>query len=474
MNINSKLIRKLLDSLTLLIISASLFAGVSLAQVPDATITGPIAADEPGSGTLNTIYSATGIDLTSNGYVEEEYFIEGRANRYSNPEMESAEILDSGHRYKSRLIVRRPESAADFNGIVIVEWINVTGGPDKDIDWWQSGRHLMRNGYAYVVVSAQQMGIDTMQEWSPQRYEGLDVTHDGMVERDALSYDIFSAVGKAVNRIGESTASGGVDILAGLKAEQIIATGHSQSASRLATYLNNVHPLEPVYDGVMVHGGGGRIRDDQPTKIFKIMAETDMPRRAATPQPDSNNFRQWEVAGSSHVDVPFEMEYAKVRLLREGLPLADAGPRDQGCNLPAYSRVPFMDVMNAAFEHLVVWIRDDIAPPTADALQVAQMMPQLEFARDEYGNILGGIRLAEHVVATAKNTGMNNGSNRFCGLYGSHEPFDQQTLQMLYPSHDAYVEAVREVVEQNLADGYILPYAAERTIREAQASAIGR
>ena len=442
------------------------------AEVPDATITGPIATEPHPS--LNSIFSASAIELEQHGYIEEEYFIEGTANQYSNPEMENAEIIDSGHRYLTRLIVRRPESASQFNGIVVVEWINVTGGTDKDIDWWQSGHHFVRNGYAFVAVSAQEMGIDTMQEWSPQRYAGLDTTHDGMVSGDASSYDIFSAVAKAINRVGESTPSGQVDILGGLQAQQILATGHSQSASRLATYLNNVHPLEPVYDGVMVHGGGGRIRDDQDVKIFKIMAETDMPRRAAMPQPNTETFHQWEVAGSSHVDIPFEVEWSRVRLLSEGLPLTAAAARDPGCELPAHSRVPFRDVMNAAFEHLVSWVRDDVRPPGADPLQVARMMPELEFARDEYGNILGGIRLAEHAVATAKNTGLNFGSNGFCRLYGSHEPFDQATLDELYPSHAAYVNAVRAVVEKNLADGHILPYAAERTIREAEASSIGR
>lgn len=462
-----------IKNLSLSSIAFLLFVSQVMAQVPDATITGPIAADEAGSGTLNTIYSASAIDLEEAGYVEEEYFIEGRANRYSSPELETAEIIDSDHRYKTRLIVRRPQPS-DFNGIVIVEWINVTGGPDKDIDWWQSGAHFLRNGYAYVVVSAQQMGIDTMKQWSEARYGSLDVTHDGMATRDELSYDIFSAVGKAINRVGESTPAGEVDILDGLKAEQIIATGHSQSASRLATYLNNVHPLEPVYDGVMVHGGGGRIRDDQPVKIFKIMAETDMIRRAATPQPDTDTFRQWEVAGSSHVDIPFEIEYGKVRNLREGLSIDNVQPRAQDCALPPYSRVPFRDVMNAAFEHLVVWIRDDISPPTAEPLRLRRMMPEVEFARDDYGNVLGGIRLAEHVVATAKNTGMNSGSNRFCFLYGSHQPFDQATLDRLYPSHEAYVDAVRAVAEQNVADGYILPLAAEQTIRTAEQSATGR
>lgn len=456
----------------LLGIAAMLLSLTVFSAVPDATINGPIATEPHPS--LNSIYGASAIELADRGYSEEEFFIEGTGNRYSTTELEDAEILDSGHPYRSRIIVRRPQSAADFNGIVVVEWINVTGGNDNDIDWWQVGDHLVRNGYAYIGVSAQQDGLGRLQDWSPERYSSLDLTHDGMVERDALSYDVFSAVGKAINRVGESSGSAQVDIMGGLKADMILATGHSQSASRLATYLNNIHPLEHVYDGVMVHGGGGRIRDDQSTKIFKIMAETDMPRRAATPQPDTETFRQWEVAGASHVDILFELEWSRVRLKRDGLPLAGAAARDPGCNLPAHSRVPFRDVMNAAFEHLVTWVRDDIAPPTADPLQVARMMPELEFARDERGNILGGIRLAEHVVATAKNTGMNNGDSRFCFLYGSYEPFDEATLTALYSSHSEYIEAVQAVVEQNLADGYILPYAAELTIRRAQSSDIGQ
>lgn len=456
-------------------ISVGLSATLAMAQVPDATIYGPIAADEPGANTLNSIYSASAIELAEYGYVEEEYFIEGTANRYSMEGMETGAVLDSGHPYRTRLIVRRPENPARFNGIVVVEWINVTGGPDKDIDWWQSGPHLVRNGYAFIAVSAQQMGIDTMQAWSPERYGELDTTHDGMVENDALSFDIFAAVGKAVNRVGEETPAGSVDILPGLYAEQILATGHSQSASRLAAYINNLHALEPVFDGFMVHGGGGRIRDDNDAKIFKVMAETDMSRRAAEPQPNTETFRQWEVAGSSHVDEIFELEYAKVRNLREGLSTDNVFVRDSQCNLPPYSRVPFRHVMDAAFEHLVSWVRDDVPPPIAPPLQVKRMMPQVEFARDEYGNILGGIRLAAHAVPTATNTGMNGGTeNRFCFLYGSHQPFDQETLRSLYSSHADYVAKVREVVNANVAAGYILPYAAEQTIRAAEASTIGR
>lgn len=444
-------------------------AVASTAAIPEFEMVGPIAAEAPGHSSKNFIYSASAIELTARGYIEEEFFIQGIANRYSAPEMENAEVLDSGHRYRTRLVVRRPKNPAQFNGVALVEWINVTGGPDKDIDWWQSGEHFIKNGYAYVFVSAQQMGIDTMKQASPVRYQDLDITHDGMLTRDESSYDIFAAVGKAINRSGESQQAGQPDILGGLKADIILATGHSQSASRLATYLNNIHPLEPVYDGVMVHGGGGRIRDDQAVKIFKIMAETDMLRRAATPQPATDTFRQWEVAGTSHVDVPFEIEYAKVRNLAAGLPLENVAPRDSGCELPAYSRVPFRDVMNAAFEHLVAWVKEDVPPPIAEPLQVARMMPELEFARDEQGNILGGIRLAAHAVPTATNTGMNTGTNRFCFLYGSHQPFDDELLSTLYPSKADYIAKVKQVVEQNLADGFILPEAAAATIEAAEA-----
>ena len=451
-------------------------AASAQAQVPDATIVGPLHAMPPGDPSRNAIYNASAIPLDAAGYIEEEYVIEGTANRYATSELETGTIIDGGHPYRTRFIVRRPP-AEHFNGVVMVEWLNVTGGPDKDIDWWLSGPHFVREGYAFIAVSAQQSGIDTLKEWSPERYGALDVSHNGQVERDGLSYDIFSAVAKAVVRTGDNPPAGQLDILGGLRAQTLIATGHSQSAGRLATYFNNVHPLDPVFDGGMVHGGGGRLRDDQDVRLFKVMAETDMQRRAATPQPDTSYFRQWEVAGTAHADYDFEIEYARMRRLADGQPLDSAAPRNPGCALPTHSRVPFRDVLNAAYDHLVRWVEDGTEPPIAPRLRVARLLPELELARDGDGNALGGIRLAAHAVPTARNTGMNRpaeGGSRFCGLYGSHEPFDAATLQQRYPTRAHYVDAVREVVGQNLAAGYILPFAAARTIRAAAAAPIGR
>jgi hypothetical protein len=150
--------------------------------------------------------------------------------------------------------------------------------------------------------------------------------------------------------------------------ERVIATGHSQSAGRLATYLNNVHPLNPVFDGVMVHGGGGVIRTDQEVEVFKLMAETDMPRRIDTRQTDTDTFVQWEVAGTSHVDLQYAEERAKVSAVHAGRDPSTATVNFPTCDEPPYSRVPFRHVFNAAFEHLVRWVDGGPPPPSAPVL----------------------------------------------------------------------------------------------------------
>jgi hypothetical protein len=442
---------------------------------PAPTITGPIPVTAPpGDASHGFVFSPAAVDLASHGYIEEEFFIEGTANRYTRPEMATAEVLDSGHAYKTRFVVRRPTSRDAFNGTVVVEWNNVTAGRDLDIDWFQSWPHFVRAGYAWVGVSAQRVGVDALREWSPERYGSLDVTHDGMVERDELSYDIFAAVGRAVRESPNAAVMGGLSV------DHVIATGHSQSAGRLATYLNNVHPIDPVYEGVVVHGGGSRIRDDLDVKVWKLLAETDLGRQAAIRQPDTTSFRTWEVAGSSHVDIFFAVESAKVTAAMDGWTekeaLADlpaAGERSGRCDLPEYSRVPFRYVMNAAYDHMVRWVEAGVPPPTASPVDADSVGPPAVFARDERGNATGGIRLAAHAVPTAMNAGQNTGAG-FCRLYGAHEPFDAATLAGLYPSHDVYVAAVREIAEANVAAGYILAEDGEETIRLAEQSAIGR
>ena len=102
--------------------------------------------------------------------------------------------------YTTRVVVRRPINPNKFNGTVVVEWLNVTGLADAGPDWTLTHNELIRDGFAWVGVSAQQVGVERGQErrpvtpiaGDPVRYATL--SHPG----DSFSYDIFSQAGQAI------------------------------------------------------------------------------------------------------------------------------------------------------------------------------------------------------------------------------------------------------------------------------------
>jgi hypothetical protein len=348
--------------------------------------------------------------------------------------------------------------------------------------------------------------VEALKVWNAKRYGALDVTDRGTITNDDLSYDIFAQVAQAIRRPGSPS------LLPAFRVERIFATGHSQSAGRLASYVNSVHPIAPVFDAVVPHGGGGRIRADLTNvKVFKLLSETDViNNQASVRQPDTTNFRSWEVTGDSHVDTQFTASSRKLTQ-RDGSPQAPAlpngggraGPGGRGgaapaataapspsaaerpgppagamgintspCDRAPYSHVPFYQVMNAAFDHLVRWVKDGTPPPSAPPIETSDVGPPAVVVRDARGNGLGGIRLAELAVPTGINTGQNSGPG-FCRLYGSHYDFDGATLASLYPTHAYYVASVKKVTEDNLKAGYILKADADATIAEAERSEFG-
>jgi hypothetical protein len=206
-------------------------------------ISGPVL---PHSG-MNFGYAAI---LADAGYSREEFFLTGIARSYTPTlplpadgkvsAMVSPDSDDGS--YKTRIVVVRPVDPANFNGTVIVEWLNVTAGADTPPDFIMAHNEFIRSGYAYVAVSAQSVGVNALVA-SNARYESL--LHPG----DSYSYDLFTHVGKSL--LTENSP-----LLDGLVPERVIATGESQSASRMVTYINVAHPLEQVYGGFMVHSRG--------------------------------------------------------------------------------------------------------------------------------------------------------------------------------------------------------------------------
>jgi hypothetical protein len=450
-----------------LVIRVALAGALLLALAPSAsaqTVTGPIPETaHRGDPSHGYPFFASDDGLAADGYVEREYFLSGAATRYSPDSATTATPVSTGHPFKTRILVRRPASKHRFNGTVIVEWYNVSNQYDQEVDWLQTHEHLVREGYAWVGVSAQRAGIHSatgLRAWSPARYGSLDVTAGGTINDDTLSFDVFTQAGRALQR---------GDGLGGLKARRVLATGHSQSATRLRTYYNSIHPLAQTYDGFVMHGifGSTALRTDIPTPAWKLQSETDAIGffGPTTRQPDTPYIRTWEVAGTTHGDWKLIVEHGPLRIRDIGAPPDDYPPGPTLCAGPTFSRIPFHLVQSAAYDQLARWAATGHAPPSAPLIELAATTPPTA-VRDADGNALGGIRLPQFAVPVATDSGSNTGPG-FCFLHGVHLPFAQDKLDALYPRDLDYVSDITRASLRSLHARHIAPIGAVASVLDA-------
>jgi hypothetical protein len=458
----------------LLLLVALACATTARADVPTPEIQGPIASPE------GAFIQATSFDLSQVGYVKEEYFLKGTASAYANV----GPLGDDGMwtvqpaataPYKTRIVVFKPAKPKKFNGTVIVEWLNVSGGVDAAPDWTLGHVELIRDGFAYVGVSAQFVGVEggpglvnvislPLKKVNPARYGTL--SHPG----DSFSYDMFSQAGAAVR-----SASGP---LQDLKIKKVIAIGESQSAFRMVTYIDAVHPLARMFDGFLVHSrgafgvglseapqpaiavpGAAQIRADLDVPVLTFETETDLTFLGyfGIRQDDSKNFRLWEVAGTSHADSytlvtgngDLGTDPAVVGITAPSSPL----PGIIDCNFPINSG-PQHFVLNAAFSALNKWVRKGKAPKSAPRLDVSAG-PPVAIVDDANGNATGGIRTPQVDVPVAAFSGEQAGSI-LCILFGTTDVFDAAQLSTLYPTHKDFVSAWNKSLKKSVKAGWIL------------------
>lgn len=447
--------------------------------------TGPITAGRRGHP-----FSAYLGDIADVGYVEEEYFLEGTGSKYSpsgetTPDGKWTLSVSGSAPFKTRMLVRRPRDPAKFNGVVIVEWLNVTVGYDTSTIGPVSDG-IYRNGFAYVGVTCQRVGVEGFSQnpqglkvWDPDRYGSLSIP------ADSISYDILSQAGRAV---GPARPRDGVDPLRGLQVRKVIATGASQSAGRLRSYINGVHPLARVFDGFLpvIDFGLGfgfgdllldpsagmpspqrtfirtRIRDDIDVPVFIVNSETEALLFFPSQQADSARFRFWDVAGASHVPAKWSLFLLKMQE-RDGLP-----PGDQTLG----SQVMWEPTADAALSHLAAWMQHGTEPPRVSPIQV-KLGEAPEIVRDEFGNAVGGVRLPEVEVPVAHYEAAIRTLSGTEGLRGTTTPLPAETLARLYPTHAVYVARVAKAARAAEAAGVIESARVAEYIAEAKNASIG-
>lgn len=433
-------------------------------------------------------------DLAILGYGIEEHFVSGTATSYSLPApAEESGVWNAAPAatapYTTRIVVVSPSDPAKFNGTVLVEWLNVTAGQDTPADWMVAHREILRQGYAYVAVSAQKVGVEggnavmaqgvSLKKADPARYGAL--SHPG----DAWSYDIFSQVGALL----KAARPGGV--LGPLAPRRVLGIGESQSAAFLTTYVNAVDRLARVYDGFFIHSrfgsssaldgvpmGGGtakmpehvRFRPDLRVPVLTVITETDLLGARlsgyhASRRPDGRNLRVWEVAGTAHADnylfmgafidsgqKPVE-ELAKVFVPSVNSPMGKiATPLNPG--------MVHHYVVQAALSGLNGWVSRGRAPASTPVLTLASGGKPGEaasLALDANGLARGGVRSPWVDVPTIRLSGKGD-PNSFIGmLAGSGAPMTKAELAKLYPRGKAeYLRRFTTALDRAIRAGHLL------------------
>jgi hypothetical protein len=414
-------------------------------------------------------------NIERRGYTEQEYTVAGTARPEAREialfaDSENPELPEDDTRYKTRILVYRPEDDSKFNGTVLIDWMNVTQQRDAPVTWINSFEYLMREGYAVVLLSAQRAGVENsstgrnLKSWDSERYNELN--HPG----DAYSYDILSQTAQGLKR--EATG----DPLEGLNVESVLAAGMSQSGYYLNRYIAHVHPRHGVVDGFL--SVAARVLEPElpstETPTILLNTEDELPAQSDQPIPDSEQFRYWQVAGASHINVYLSVwielmearDFGAEPLLAPGEEWTPAFAGQYGYltgvpyGICGTNYFPVRYAYRSALERVRDWVHNGDSPPRIDRIETEGG----EVVTDEFGNAKGGLRLPviEHPVASYL------ARQDSCDLLGTTERFSNEQIAALYSSREQYLSALERAAENAVTDGILLATDRDTLLRRAK------
>ena len=434
----------------------------------------------PGPVTL----AAGAFDLARLGYTEQEFLLTGTASSY---ELAGPRTPDGRWNvrpaarapFTTRVVVRQPADRGGFSGTVLAEWLNVSGGLDAAPDWMMTHTELIRGRHAWAGISAQRAGIEGgglvpglhLKKSHPARY--ADLTHPG----DAWAFDIFSQAGHALR-----AEPGLLPEPVSTRPLRLLASGQSQSAAFLVTYINGIDPLAAVYDGFLVRGRTGsgaaldtgfrpgaatggvgeRIRADLRVPVLVLQTETDVTLLGSglARQPDGELLRNWELAGAAHADTYLlfasgqddgHLPPQRLAELTQPTTSIVMGRTD----VPVNSGPQHHYVACAALRHLDGWVAGRAMPPAAPRLEVTAGGRDLE--RDQVGVAVGGIRTPWTDVPVSVLSGTGQAGELFAFLFGTTTPISPAGLSRLYPGGRAdYLARFEASLDAATGAGFLL------------------
>lgn len=428
--------------------------------------------------------AAVPLDLAAYGYLEEEFTVAGTAAIYADDLRVEREVP-----YVNRVVVRRPANAELSSGVVLLEILNASNGYPAEGLWRRAWDHLIGHRHTYVGVVSKPIDIDALKIFDPVRYASLSWDLDPAKGREpvcevaggalgaiiegaeeGLVWDVITDLGRLLREDASSVVGDGGAV------RTLILGGQSQSGAVLNTWLRHFHPRErrsdgrALFDGYLVSVASvvERPLRQQPSPdglfattapadgadvdipLVSVFAEGDVALWAGHGQHhvarpglgDGEWRRMWCVPGASHTELftPAMPGAADVRA-------AARSPRRTTPEAAATGNpFPFEAFVTGAFDAVLRWITD--GTPAAESRYFA-LDDSGGLARDDYGNVLGGVRAGIVAAPVATFVGGTGGTG------GRLELHAREDVIARYPTAEDYLAAVSEVDAELQRAGYL-------------------
>lgn len=419
-----------------------------------------------------------GIDLAPRGFVEEEFLLSGSADRWAiSATPGHPDRLETGIPYTTRMLVRRPVDRERATGTVHLEPLH----PHRDggLTWRAAAEHIVRSGDAWVGVTVYAHLADLLRDRvDPARYSALDLPAAG------LEWDILGGAAEAI-RAGA---------IPGLDARRVLLSGWSATGSFVRVFLREGFAARRpgAIDGAIVFissGGAGdagypalspgtsglprldprRTIEGVGVPVFEVLSETESETHERQTRPDSDEdgdrYRLSQVAGTGHHDL-----WADGVLTNDAMLAAAGVPSPDATVLEERSDARFDLVARAALERMAAWLADGVAPPSSGRFGFTGPEGEdgRELARDDDGNVLGGIRTpwveaplaayAPHGTPRPEPDGTVSEGQRFgARLLGTMRRFPPAVVLERFADEAAYRAAFLAATERLERSGFLLP-----------------
>ena len=458
----------------------------SFAALP--VVEGPIEVTEHSHPFCAMEYSRKPLDVKQYGYVEEEFFLSGKANVYDADEQDHVYIVKEGLPYKNRILVRRPCREKDFSGRVYVDILNATQGYDIEDLWHRHYLWCMEHGHGYVGITGKPVNVMSLKNFDYDRYKDLNWSNGELVPAPVISrsatipgteeglvWDMISQLGMLLRQGGEKNCMGGYPV------QYVYLTGQSQSGAYLNTYVSyfdsfaHSMPQGGIYDGYLNVVGALVQRSLRQSKtvgdlrleerhmhpsatpyicmsseadlyLFRLFVEGDLLQvRVDNADTPDHKCRYYELSGAPHTDIICPVLTATSEIALAGGKMPNLDPK----LLEHINDMHVEYYVCGLLEKLHIWAVTGQAPEAMDILK----RKDGDLERDKYGNALGGLRTPYVEVPIASYVASNPDDPE--GICGKMTYFSEEEFMRRYGSLEEYLRLFEDCVEQQVSQKWI-------------------